>query len=542
MIAIILLVVFFAVMIGIGIWGMRKTSSLSDFFLGGRSIGPWVSAMAYGTSYFSAVLFIGFAGKFGWGLGLDVLWIILGNTFFGALAAWLVLGRRTRRMTQNLDVMTMPEYIQERYGAKSFKMVSAVIIFVFLLPYCASVFKGLGHLFEINFGMSYDVALLIMIGITGVYMILGGYFAITLTDFIQGIIMIIGSIAMIAIMVGEAGGVSKAIAAVQSEYAAHVPSGAQPGWLMVFSLVFMTSFGTWGLPQMVQKFYAIKSEGVIIKAAIVTTVFSLVIVFAAYFNGALSHVFYEAPKKSVQTTAQQAPQQKPAAVSTTTAGNETLKRTATTQAAATAQPSDTQVKTKPVVPNKDGKVDYDRIVPDMLSTHLPELLMAVILLLVLSASMSTLSSLVLVSASAVAIDMYKGHINPNISKENSVAMMRFLSGLFIIISFFIARYELSVIVTLMSLSWGAVAGTFMAPFLYGLYWKGATRTGIAAGMGTGLVLSISLFFILGPNNSPIASTIAMIAPFLVIPLVSIWTRKPDQALLAKAFDGIGRKR
>lgn len=547
MIAIILLVVFFAVMIGIGIWGMRKTSSLSDFFLGGRSIGPWVSAMAYGTSYFSAVLFIGFAGKFGWGLGMDVLWIVLGNTFFGALAAWLVLGRRTRRMTQNLDVMTMPEYLQERYGARSFKMISALIIFVFLLPYCASVFKGLGHLFEINFGISYDLALLIMIGITGVYMILGGYFAITLTDFIQGIIMIIGSIAMVAVMVGEAGGVSKAIAAVQSEYSAHVPSGAQPGWLMIFSLVFMTSFGTWGLPQMVQKFYAIKNEAVITKAAIVTTIFSLIIVFAAYFNGALAHVFYEAPKKAAQAVSQQAVTHKPSADASVIPNNPGPAQTESTapvvqKGESTPPAGHVPQTTRPAVPNKEGKIDFDRIVPGMLSTHLPELLMAIILLLVLSASMSTLSSLVLVSASAVAIDMYKGHINPSISKENSVAMMRFLSGLFIIIAFFIARYELSVIVTLMSLSWGAVAGTFMAPFLYGLYWKGATRTGVAAGMATGLGLSVSLFFILGPANSPIASTIAMIAPFLVIPLVSRFTRKPEQALLARAFEGIGSKR
>jgi SSS family solute:Na+ symporter len=116
--------------------------------------------------------------------------------------------------------------------------------------------------------------------------------------------------------------------------------------------------------------------------------------------------------------------------------------------------------------------------------------MAVVLLLVLSASMSTLSSLVLVSASSVAIDMYKGHINPNISKENSLAMMRFLSAVFVAISYFIARYDIAIIITLMSLSWGVVAGSFMAPYVYGLYWKGTTRAGAKAGMFTGLILPL----------------------------------------------------
>ncbi len=484
MISIVLLVIFLTVMVGIGIWGMKKTSTLSDFFLGGRTIGPWISALAYGTTYFSAVIFIGFAGKLGWGFGLNVLWIVAGNSFIGALLAWLVLGRRTRRMTQNLDVMTMPEFLHERYGGAYFKLITATIIFIFLLPYSASVFKGLGHLFEANFHISYDIALLIMIFITGVYLVLGGYFAITLTDFVQGLIMILGSIALITVMVGKGGGIMNSISAISGKYAQHIPPAGQKNYLMLAALVFMTSFGTWGLPQMVQKFYAVKNESVIKKAAIATLGFSLIITFAAYFTGAMSHIFYDA------------------------------------------------------VPVVNGAPAFDRIIPDLLTTHLPEWLMALILLLVLSASMSTLSSLVLVSSSSVAIDMYKGHINPGISKENSVAMMRFLSAIFILVSFLIARYEIAIIITLMSLSWGVVAGSFMAPYVYGLYWKRTTRAGAAAGMLTGLVLAIALFFIMGPANSPIASSIAMLVPFAVVPLVSLFTSPPDKAILDKAFTGI----
>jgi SSS family solute:Na+ symporter len=482
--SIVLLACFLAGMVWIGIWGMRKTRNLGDFFLGGRTVGPWVTAFAYGTTYFSAVLFIGFAGKLGWAFGMNVLWIALGNSLVGALLAWLVLARRTRRMTQNLDVMTMPEFLQERYQSKYIKIFSAVIIFLFLLPYSASVFQGLSYLFEINFHISYDVALLIMILITGLYLVLGGYFAVTLTDFIQGIIMIGGALLLVTVMTGKAGGLVASIAAIGQNYPIHVPAAKQPPGLLLWALVFMTSFGVWGMPQMVQKFYAIRNEKVIPVAAVVTTVFSLIIVFIAYFNGALAHVFLKAP------------------------------------------------------PLAGGKPVFDLIVPTMLAANLPAVLMGIILLLIVSASMSTLSSLVLVSASSVAIDLYKGHINPKVSKERSLAMMRFMSALFVLISFLIAKYKFAVIVTLMSLSWGAVAGSFMAPYLYGLFWKRTTAAGAWAGMATGLVTDVTLFYVLGPAQAPVAASAAMILPFLVVPVVSLMTRPPEKRLVDKAFQNI----
>jgi SSS family solute:Na+ symporter len=482
--SIILLAIFFVAMIVIGLWGMKKTSSLNDFFLGSRSIGPWVSAIAYGTSYFSAVLFIGFAGKLGWGFGLNALWIAAGNALIGSLGAWLVLGRRTRIMTQNLDVMTMPEFLQERFEGKNIKIYTAILIFIFLLPYSASVFKGLGHLFEVNFNISYDVALLIMIALTGFYLVLGGYFAITLTDFIQGIIMVVGSIAMIAVLMNEGGGVPVMIDKINQGYRAHIGTPGAGHYIMLAALVFMTSFGVWGLPQMVQKYYAIRDQKVIRTAAWVTTGFAVIVVFAAYLNGAMTHAFYDA------------------------------------------------------IPLVEGKPAFDRLIPDLLKSHLPAGLMALILLLVLSASMSTLSSLVLVSSSSVAIDLYKGHINPQVSKDNSLMMMRFLSGLFIIISYFIAKFKIAIIVTLMALSWGVVAGSFMAPYIFALYWKRTTRAGVWAGMLSGGLTTVVLFFVLGASKSPIASSLGMIVPFLVTPLVSIMTSPPSREVLDRSFEGI----
>jgi len=490
--SIILLSIFLLGMVAIGIWGMRKTATLNDFFLGGRSVGPWVTAFAYGTTYFSAVIFIGFAGKIGWAYGLKGLAIAAGNAAIGTTAAWLILGRRARRMTQKLDAMTMPEFLQERFGSKYIKMFAALIIFVFLIPYSASVFKGLGYLFEANFHIKFDTALLIMIAITGLYLVLGGYFAVTLTDFVQGIIMIFGSIIMVIILSGKAAeiagtsgfcGTMTAAADKYNQWHSVLPPEKQPSMFALGALVFMTSFGVWGMPQMVQKFYAIKNEAVINKAALITTIFAVIISFAAYYTGALAHIFYD----------------------TTT------------------------------VPMGPKGPEFDMIIPKLLTQYLPSGLMAVILLLILSASMSTLSSLVLVSASAVAIDLYKGHVNPEISKKNSLLMMRFLSAIFIVISYFVARYQLAFIVELMSLSWGAVAGAFMAPFFYGLYWKRATHSGVVAGMITALVINTTLYYMYGPKNSPIAASLAMIVPFFVIPLVSFVTKPPKKEIIEKAF-------
>ena len=484
MFPIILLCGFLLGMIIIGIWGMKKTNNLSDYFLGGRTIGPWISAFAYGTTYFSAVIFIGFAGKLGWGFGLKVLFIAAGNAIFGALLSWFILGKKTRRMTQNLNVMTMPEFLQERFGGKYIKLVATLIIFIFLLPYSASIFKGLGHLFEASFHIPYEIALLIMIIITGIYLVMGGYFAITLTDFFQGLVMIVGVIVMVILLITKGGGFGNVISTIMERYPQHVPPGKQPSNLLLIALVFMTSFGTWGLPQMVQKFYAIKDEKFIKKAAIVTFLFAALVTSIAYFTGAMTHVFYDTPPT-----------------------------------------------------NAAGRADFDRLIPDLLSNHMPGFLMAIILLLILAASMSTLDSLVLVSASSIAIDMHKGYLDPKASSKKSLKLMRILSGVFVIISYLIARYEFAIIVTLMSLSWGTVAGSFMAAYFYGLYWKRATRIGVWAGMLSGLTLAISLFFILGAANSPIASSIAMIVPFIVIPLVSSFTKPPHENIIARAFNG-----
>ncbi|MDR2438028.1 MAG: sodium:solute symporter family protein [Planctomycetaceae bacterium] len=486
---------FVVVMLMIAGWGLRRTSNVHDFFLGGRTLGPWILAFSYGTAYFSAVIFVGFAGKFGWQFGLNALWVGIGNAVIGSGLAWLVLGQRTRRMTHNLHVQTMPEFFAARYEAHTMKIITALIIFIFLTPYSASVFTGLSYLFEIVFErkISFTVVLTVISLISFIYITFGGYKAIARIDFIQGMIMFGGSLLMVFVIAKNYGGIFAASTELSEKLSERIVTGEikSPPWFVLPSVVFMTSLGVWGLPQMVHKYYAIRDENEIKRGALITTVFALIIGCAAYFTGAMTHLME--PDKIPYTISK--------------------------------------------------SVNFDQLVPDLVASHLPEVLLAIILLLVLSASLSTLSSLVLVSSSAIAIDLYKS-CNPKASNRSELLLMRLSCGIFILISYLIALFKPAWIVSLMSISWGAVAGSFLAPYLYGLFWKRTTKLGAYAGMWTGLLVANGLYWYWFVTESaadagaraPLAASIAMIVPLIIVPAVSLITSPPKPETIQKAFE------
>lgn len=496
------LAVFFIIMLAVGIRCRRHSTDIDGFVLGGRSVGPWLTAFAYGTSYFSAVIFVGYAGQFGWNFGIASTWIGLGNAFIGSLLAWTILGRRTRIMTQHLGSKTMPEFFEHRYESGALKVAASLITFVFLIPYTASLFNGLSRLFEMAFQVDYAVCVIVMAALTGVYVIVGGYMATAVNDFIQGIIMLFGIVAVIAAVLSQNGGLMGSLAAL-SQVESDVMSGAytsflgpQPFYLLV--VVLLTSLGTWGLPQMVGKFYAIRDEGSITKGTIISTFFAIVVAGGCYFLGGFGRLF------------------------------------STPEAVAT-----------------DG---YDSIVPTMLS-DLPDVLIAVVLILVLSASMSTLSSLVLTSSSTLILDLLsplRAHCGKEMTEKGKIYYMRLFVAFFIAVSAAIAilqaKSKVTFIAQLMGISWGALAGAFLAPFLYGLYWKRTTRCGVAAGFAFGvalmlLQLCLSLGWLPAPNgffgliftNSLYSGVFAMVGSLAVVPVVSLFTQKMKPKEVARMF-------
>ena len=491
---ILILIIFFAVTVGIGIYCRKNATDVNGFVLGGRSVGPWLTAFAYGTSYFSAVIFIGYAGQFGWKYGIASTWIGLGNAFIGSLMAWVILGRRTRIMTQHLGSATMPEFLGQRFGSKALKIAASVIVFIFLIPYTASLYNGLSRLFEMAFHVDYTVCVVAMAVLTGIYVIAGGYMATAINDFIQGIIMLVGIVIVIAAVLMSKGGFMEAyqgLAAIEDASVSTTPGAFAsffgPDPLNLLGVVILTSLGTWGLPQMVQKFYAIKSEQAIKKGTIISTVFALVVAGGCYFLGGFGRLFSDQIDIA--------------------AGG------------------------------------FDSIIPTMLS-GLPDILIALTVVLVLSASMSTLSSLVMASSSTLTLDLIKDHVVKNLSDQKQVLIMRVLLVVFIVISSVIAivQYKSNVtfIAQLMGVSWGALAGAFLAPFLYGLYLKRTSKAAVWVSyiFGAGIMVLNLLFRSSFPTilQSPInCGAFAMIVGLIIVPLISLVTKAPDSTLVDSCF-------
>ena len=494
-IKIILLVVFFAVMLGIGIYSRNKAKNVNDYVLGGRTVGPWISAFAFGTSYFSSVVFIGYAGQFGWKFGLASTWIGLGNAFIGSLLAWLVLGRRTRLMSQQLDARTMPEYFGKRFDSKALRIAGSIIAFVFLVPYTAGVYNGLSRLFGMAFDIDYRICVIIMAALTGAYVVIGGYMATALNDFIQGIIMLIGICLVIGAVLAGKGGFTEAVRQLSmvptdASVTTEALQGGQglfasffgPDPLSLLGVVILTSLGTWGLPQMVHKFYAIKDEKAVKTGTVVSTFFAIVIAGGCYFLGGFGRLF---------------------------SGNPDIYKT-------------------------DGSVAYDSIVPTMLSS-LPDIIIGIVVVLVFSASMSTLSSLVLTSSSTLTLDLIKPLKKKEMSDKMQLRLMQLFVLVFIAVSVILAFNPPTFIAQLMGYSWGALAGAFLAPFMYGLYSKNITRAAVWASYILGVGFTIFNMFV-PVIKSPInAGAVTMIAGLIIVPIVSAITPKPDQNKVKEIF-------
>ena len=490
-IKIVLLIVFFAVMVGVGIYSRRHATSVDGFVLGGRSVGPWFTAFAYGTSYFSAVVFVGYAGQFGWKYGIASTWIGVGNAVIGSLLAWVVLGRRTKVMTQHLGSRTMPDFFGERYDSKALKIMASVIVFIFLIPYTASVYNGLSRLFEMAFHIPYTWCVVAMALFTAVYVILGGYMATAINDFIQGIIMLVGIVVVIAAVLSGQGGFMNAIAEMAQIPSDVAVTAGQPGAFTSFfgpdpanllGVVILTSLGTWGLPQMIGKFYAIKDEKSINTGTVISTVFAIVVSGGCYFLGGFARLF-DSPAIYNEAT---------------------------------------------------GDIVYDSIIPYMLSA-LPDILIGIVVVLVLSASMSTLSSLVLTSSSTLTLDLLKDNVIKNMSEKKQIITMQLLIVFFIVVSVVIALDPPTFIAQLMGISWGALAGAFLAPFLYGLYWKGVTKAGVWAGFIAGIGITVSNMFIGYIESSINAGAVAMVAGLIVVPVVSFITPRMKRETVDEIF-------
>lgn len=490
------LYVIFIVYVGIKSRSSARDSS-EGFLLGGRSIGPVLSSFSFAATYVSGVCIVN-AGKFGWNYGIGALYNAWGNVLLGIFLMWFLLGSRSRTMSEKLGVQTLPDFLKARFNTDYFKIAGGLVIFIFLVPYTASVFTCLCYMFESVFHIPYTWSLVAMALLAIFYLTIGGYKAAASIDVIQGVIMLIGGIVIVffTLTAPEVGGLVNGVARLKDVVSTTTAGAPVTGFELtswnlggnfallggLLPMLVLTSLAPNGLPQLAQKFFAIKSAKLVKIGGIVCTILGFIILTSIHIPGFFAHLFYETlPIDSVT-----------------------------------------------------GNPNIDLLAPQILAKILPEFFLAIVLLLVLSASMSTLAGLVLVSSSAVGLDLVKGYLRKDMSERKVTLLLKGLSALFILAALAIALVRPAAIIALMGLSWGAVAGFFMSAFIYGILSRNATRAGAVAGSICGFVLAagLPLFKI---TDTVTACMYACLIPLAVTPVVSYFTEKMEPQFIEFAY-------
>ena len=465
---ILVLALYMALLLGIGIIASRRMRNSEDFFLGGRSVGPWVTSLSFVAAYFSSVVIIG-GGAFGYQFGMSTLWIGASNVLIGVALVWMVLGRRIRLFTERLGTMTVPGFLAERFKAKEARVLAALVISLFLIIYNVSILKGMGSAFEGLMEIPYIWGVLISGIIIILYVSLGGYLAVVWTGFFQAWVMGLGLILLTFAALKAVGGLTAANVALKAMSPGLVNTPGEWGWAGLISYGMIVSFGVWGMPQLMVRFYSIKSVSVLRVGTVVATIGGSMAVLP-YLNGAIARVLH------------------------------------------------------PELANADLAI------PTLTKAVLSPWGGAIFLAGVIAAGMSTFASVLIITSGAVVRDVVQKGLGRKISERQVIRYSRLVSALVGVISLAIALRPPALVLVLTAFSWAAIASTCLWPMLFGLYWKRATRWGVLASMGGGLASALiwigigSPYGIHGFIPGILVSLVAMV-------VVSLFTeRLPDDHL------------
>lgn len=489
-----ILVCYFVVVGAVGIQAHRQTKTVGDYVTGGQSISPARTAFSYAMTNFSAGIFIAFAGQVGWNYGVFAILIgLAASTFIGTYLPWKILAKRIREATEGLPSATIPSYLEARFDIKHIRAYSSVLMFVFFIPYSASLMMGMSFLFEQVFGINYTLINVLMAVFVAFYVFLGGFHAVTTTDFVQGVITLFASVVVVVFVVSlpQVGGPVTGVQALAGMDSGYIVPNTAMKWFGVFCLVLATGLGPWGMPDMTQRFIGIDSSSSVNKACRICVIVSVVICVCACALGACGHLFFEE------------------------------------------------------LPSFNGKSGVDLIVPTIVS-YLPPVLGAIFVVLILSTSMSTLSGLALTATSSIVLDFVK-QVRPNISEKSTLVLLRILTAVFVVAALLISLKPPAIMLDLIQLTVGAVAGTFTAPLLWGLYSKKITKAGVIGGMVCGIAIAVLGFATLQTGSAwlpegvyglikfcgmPFFTVQAILVPLIVTPVVSVFTRKGVRPTIA----------
>jgi SSS family solute:Na+ symporter len=422
------LVVYLLILGVVGVLSSRRLKSSADYAIGGRSIGPWVTALSFVAAYFSSVLIIG-GGGFGYKYGLSTLWIGASNVLIGCTLAWIVLGKRIRRMTEATGSMTISEFLGNRYRSRAVMMFSAAIIFLFLIIYNVSVVKGMANAIQVLVEVPYWGGVLISGLIIVFYVTVGGYLAVVWTSFIQAWIMIGGLILLTLVALARVGGLATAVVRLNAMDAGFVHTPGLWGWAGLVSYCLIVSFGTWGMPQLVIRFYSIRNVKMLRLGTVVVTIGGSVALLP-YLNGAIARILHPAVSSP------------------------------------------------------------DLAIPILTKSVLPPLGGAIFLAGVIAAGMSTFAGVLIISSTSLIRDIMEHTFGRRLTQAQQIKYARAANIVLGGIAILIGLRPPSLILVLTAFSWAVIASTNLWPLLFGIYWKRTSPTATLVSMVTGATTAV----------------------------------------------------
>lgn len=459
-------------------YGLRRRSrSAVDFAIGGRSVGPWVTAISFVAAYYSSVVIIG-GGAFGWRFGLSTLWVGGANVLLGTTLAWIVLGRRVRLFTENLDVLTLPGFFARRYESETVRIFSAAVTGLFLIIYNVSVLKGMANAFEGLMGIPYWSGVVISGVVILFYTTVGGYLAVVWTSFVQGIVMIGALILLTYAALQRVGGLTVLADRLAEIGPGYVQTPGEWGWAGLISFSLIVSLGTWGMPQLVIRFYSIKNARMLRLGLVIVTLGASVALLP-YLCGAVARV---------------------------------------------------------LVPELESA---DQAIPALTALVLNDWGGAIFLAGVVAAGMSTFAGVLIIISSSLVRDLWIHGLGRSLSAEAEVRANRIMSLAVGVISVLIALKPPALILVLTAFSWAVIASTNLWPLLFGVTWKRTSAAGTLASMVTGaaaaLLWQAFRARLPGPWNGVHGFLIGVAVALVVIVAVSLMTRPPRAETVRRAW-------
>ena len=489
--------VYLIAMLGVGVWFSKRNNSVDDFYLGGRKLGPFVTAMSAEASDMSSWLLMGLPGVAYLSGLAEASWTAIGLAV-GTYLNWLIVARRIRRYSHQIDAITVPQFFSKRWGDERnlLSAIAAVVIMIFFVPYLASGFSACGKLFASLFGINYVSAMLISAAVIVIYTVMGGFLAASFTDLVQSIIMTVALVVVLGFGVAQAGGMeavmdnARSLAGYLSLVNIHDPAtgGSAPYSLLTICSLLAWGLGYFGMPHILLRFMAIEEEKKLALSRRVATTWVVISMGVAVFIGVVGNGM--------------------------------------TKAGAMEQLSDAETIIVQIA--------------NLISCYgVPAALLAgVILAGILAATMSTADSQLLAAASSVSQNLAVEFFHLKINGKKSVLVARSTMVVISLIAAFLARDPDSSVFRVVSFAWAGFGAAFGPVVLFALFWKRSNKWGALAGMVTGGVMVFVWKYLVAPMGGALAIyelLPAFLCACVAIVMVSLLTPAPEQSIL-EAFE------